>query len=107
MAPCHLTFRPRTAAVTSTWASTRCSPTSPRGAGGVYRALDPDSGREVALKVLPPEVIAGKPNLVERLRREAQAGARLRHENIVSLYEFGESGGAYFLAMELVEGENL
>ncbi len=77
------------------------------GMGAVYRALDPETGRAVALKVLPPDLVAGKANLVERFRREAQAGARLRHENIVALLEFGEAGGTYFLAMELVEGANL
>jgi serine/threonine protein kinase len=80
------------------------------GSGGmstVYRALDPDSGRQVALKVLPPELVAGKPALIERFRREALHGAKLHHENIVALYEFGEVGGAYFHVMELVEGGNL
>jgi serine/threonine protein kinase len=77
------------------------------GMGAVYRALDPESGREVALKVLPADVVAGKPALLERFRREAQTGARLCHENIVRLYEFGEAGGTCFLAMELIDGTNL
>jgi serine/threonine protein kinase len=75
--------------------------------GAVYRGLDPESGREVALKVLSPELIAGKPAAVERFRREAEHGARLRHENIVALYEFGEAAGCYFHVLELVEGVNL
>jgi hypothetical protein len=77
------------------------------GMGAVYRAFDPEAGREVALKVLQPDVVAGKPNLVERFRREAQAGARLRHDNLVTLHEFGEAGGTCYLVMELVEGTNL
>ena len=77
------------------------------GMGAVYRAFDPDTNREVALKVLLPDLVASKPVLVERLRREAQHGARLRHENLVSLYEFVEAAGTCFLVMELVEGQNL
>src|SRR5262245_29649347 len=69
--------------------------------GAVYRALDTESGREVALKVLLPQLVAGKPEVVERFRREAQHGTRLSHENVVSLYEFGEAGGVYYFAMEL------
>jgi serine/threonine protein kinase len=75
--------------------------------GAVYRAQDPDSGQEVALKVLLPELIAGKPAALERFRREAQLGQRLRHENIVSLYKFDEHGGCHFLVMEMVDGHNL
>src|SRR5262249_46203536 len=62
--------------------------------------------REVALKVLPPDM-ASKPNALERFRREAQNAARLRHENIVTIYEFSQSGTTYFLAMEFVEGIDL
>jgi hypothetical protein len=77
------------------------------GMGTVYKARDPDTDATVALKVLPPELLAGKPALLERLRREAQVGIRLRHENIVTLYELGEAGGTYFLVMEFVEGIDL
>jgi hypothetical protein len=77
------------------------------GMGAVYRAYDPEADREVALKVLMPELLAGKPTLVERFRREAAHGARLRHENIVALYEFVEAGGTCCLVMELIDGINL
>jgi tetratricopeptide (TPR) repeat protein len=77
------------------------------GMGAVYRAYDPDNDRQVALKVLPHDLLAGKPVLIERFRREAQHGSKLRHENIVTLYEFGETGGTCFLVMELIEGTNL
>src|SRR5262245_37841437 len=76
------------------------------GMGAVYRALDPDTGAEVALKILAPEM-AARPDLLERFRREARHGTRLRHENIVTLYEFGEAGGTNFLVMEYVEGIDL
>jgi serine/threonine protein kinase len=77
------------------------------GMGVVYRARDTESGREVALKILAPEVAAAKPAILERFIREARSAAKLRHENIVTLYEFDEDRGTYYLAMELVEGKDL
>ncbi len=76
------------------------------GMGRIYRALDTQSGQEVALKILPPEM-AAKPAMVVRFKREYAAASRLRHENIVSLYELGEAGGTLYFAMELVEGVDL
>src|SRR3954447_20088063 len=69
----------------------------------VYKAEDTETARIVALKVLNPESAVQSKRL-ERFKREARQGARLRHENIVRLYEFGELDGTYFLAMEFVEG---
>src|SRR5438552_4096050 len=76
------------------------------GMGAVYRAVDTETGREVALKVLPPEY-AARANFLERFRREFQAGLKLRHENIAALYEFVEQDETYFLVMEFVDGINL
>jgi serine/threonine protein kinase len=76
------------------------------GMGAVYRAHDTELNREVALKVLNPEM-AAKAAMVERFRREARAAAKFLHENIVTLYEFGEANGTYFLAMEFVQGIDL
>jgi serine/threonine-protein kinase len=76
------------------------------GMGAVYKAVDVELGREVALKVLPPE-IAVNPSMMERFRREAKAAAQLHHENIVAIHEFGESAGTYFLALEFVDGIDL
>ena len=76
------------------------------GMGIVYRALDVKLGREVAIKVLPPELVADE----ERKRRfiqEAQAAAALKHPNIAVIYEIDESDGTTFIAMELIEGEKL
>src|SRR5947209_2846601 len=73
------------------------------GMCAVYRARDRELGREVALKILPPD-LAADPIRLERFRREARSAAKLRHENIVTLYEFGEVSGTYFLALEFVEG---
>ena len=76
------------------------------GMGAVYKARDTETGREVALKVLSPEM-AAKPAMVERFRREAKHAAKLRHENVVTLYEFGEAKHTYFLAMEFIDGIDL
>jgi len=76
------------------------------GMGAVYKALDTELGRTVALKVLPPEV-ASRPAAEERFRREARHAARLTHPNIVTLYDFGQVEGTWFLAMEYVEGVDL
>src|SRR5262249_9454749 len=65
-----------------------------------------DRGRPVALKILPPE-LAAQPGKLERFRSEARSGAKLRHKNIVRLYELGEAAGTYFLALEFVDGIDL
>src|SRR5215831_18864194 len=74
------------------------------GFGTVYRAFDPTVGRLVAVKVLASE---GGKDLVTRFRNEAMAAGNLRHENIVTIYEFGEDKGVRFIAMEYLEGEDL
>ena len=76
------------------------------GMGAVYKARDTEDGREVALKVMSPEM-AAKPSMVERFRREAKHAAKLRHENIVTVYDFGEANRTFFLAMEFVDGIDL
>jgi eukaryotic-like serine/threonine-protein kinase len=74
------------------------------GMGVVLRAHDPELGRMVAIKVLPPgERRAGAP----RLHREAQAMAKLSHPNVVTVYDVGRVDDAAFIAMELVEGTTL
>ena len=73
------------------------------GMGEVYRARDTRLGREVALKILPPEV-TGEPGRLERFDREARAIAALNHPNIVTLFSTEHVDGTRFLTMELVEG---
>jgi WD40 repeat protein/tRNA A-37 threonylcarbamoyl transferase component Bud32 len=70
--------------------------------GKVYRAYDPQLDREVALKVprLPPQDNAE----AERFLREAKAASRLKHPNIVAVYEAGRAGDALYIVSELVEG---
>lgn len=76
------------------------------GMGIVYRARDAHLGRTVALKVLaPPRAQAQKH--VKRFLQEGRAAARVSHPNIVTVYDVGESGGTYFLTMELIEGKPL
>lgn len=75
------------------------------GMGVVYRALQVKLNRVVALKVLPA-VVADR-DAISRFRREAMAAARLHHTNIVPIYDFGESQGSHFYAMELIEGQPL
>jgi len=76
------------------------------GMAEVYLAQDTKLGRYVALKVLFPE-LSVDPNFVERFRREAQAAANLSHPNIVSIYDWGEENGTYFIVMEHVDGQPL
>jgi serine/threonine-protein kinase len=77
------------------------------GMGVVYEAFHVDLGRIVALKVLPGEH-ATSARFSERLRAEARAIAKLRHEHLVTLYDFGLSAdGRPYYAMELLEGETL
>ena len=78
-----------------------------RGAFGiVYRAKDPVINRPVALKTIT-SAVAGNPSLLGRFYREAQSAGSLQHPNIVTIYEMGEEQGTPFIAMELVDGENL
>jgi eukaryotic-like serine/threonine-protein kinase len=76
------------------------------GMADVFLARDQLLDRPVAVKVLFPEY-ASDPSFVERFRREAQAAANLNHPNIVSIYDWGEENGTYFIVMEYVEGRSL
>jgi serine/threonine protein kinase len=83
--------------------------TAALGAGGmgeVYRATDTNLGRDVAIKVLPPEVAQDEERL-GRFRREAHLLAALNHPNIAAIYGLEEAEGKPLLALELVEGEDL
>ena len=76
------------------------------GFGRVYRARDLALERDVAIKVLHPALTAD-PGVVERFRREAQLAARLRHPNIVSIYDIMGRAGLSWYTMEYVPGSNL
>ncbi len=72
--------------------------------GSVFEALDPELGRHVAIKVVRG---ASSAELRARLLREAQTAARLKHSNIVTVYDAGAVGEEVFVAMELVSGGSL
>jgi len=74
--------------------------------GEVYRARDPARGIDVALKVLPPDMVH-EDELVARFRREAESAAGLDHPNIVRVYDYGEDARLLFMVMELLEGNDL
>jgi serine/threonine-protein kinase len=76
------------------------------GMGAVFRALDTRLGRVVALKVLPPGW-SRDPVIVQRFHNEAQAAARLDHENIARVYYIGEEDGLHFIAFEYIVGTNV
>jgi len=77
------------------------------GMGTVYRSRRLLIGDDVAVKILNPAQVAA-PHATERFRQEAQAAARLKHPNAVSVYDFGvSSAGLFYLVMELVEGQSL
>ena len=73
------------------------------GMGEVFSARDTKLGRDVAIKVLPPDM-AGDPEREARFQREARALASLQHPNVASVYGFEEADGFRFLVMELVVG---
>ena len=76
------------------------------GMGEVYRALDTNLGRQVAIKILP-DTFAHDPERLARFEREAKALAALNHPNIAQIYGFEKTEGIRALAMELVEGGTL
>src|SRR5215204_1819169 len=76
------------------------------GMGFVFKARQPKIERFVALKILP-QSLAADPAFAERFTREGRVLARLNHPNIVTIHDFGESNGFFYLLMEFVDGVNL
>jgi eukaryotic-like serine/threonine-protein kinase len=74
------------------------------GFGVVYSAYDPTVGRPVAVKVL---TALGDNQLLTRFKNEAAAAGNLRHNNIVTIYDYGDDDGVPYIVMELLEGEDL
>src|SRR4051812_28614766 len=77
------------------------------GMGMVFRATQTTVGRAVAIKTLNPS-LAADPQFFERFKREAEVASRLKHPNIVTIFDFGKTPeGFCYIAMELLEGESL
>jgi len=76
------------------------------GMGEVYLAHDSKLDRQVALKILPPE-LAANADRMRRFVQEAKAAAALNHPNIAHVYEIGEEKGTHFIAMEFIDGVTL
>ena len=76
------------------------------GMGVVYCAEDTKLRRQVALKVLPPDLVSNEERRL-RFLREARAAAAVTHPNIATIHEVDEADGVVFIAMELVEGKTL
>ena len=76
------------------------------GMGVVYRATHVHLGREVALKVLAPE-LSGYGDFRERFLRESRLAASLEHPNVVTVYDAGDFEGTLYIAMRYVEGTDL
>ena len=76
------------------------------GMGVVYEAEQLSLGRRVALKVLPPGLLAGR-STIDRFRREASAVARLSHPRIVAVHGLNQAGAIAYLAMEFIDGLDL
>lgn len=76
------------------------------GMADVYAARDMELERDVAIKVLRPDLARDR-DYIARFRREAKAAAKLNHSNIVQIYEVGEDASRYYIAQELISGQNL
>ena len=74
--------------------------------GEVFKAHDPILGRDVAIKTMTAS-IGSDEELRKRFHREAQSAARLSHPNIITIFDFGEDQGKVYMAMELLEGDDL
>ena len=82
------------------------APIGSGGMGEVYRARDRRLDREVAIKVLAPELAARAEHL-RRFEQEARAASALNHPNIVTIYDVGFEGELAYIAMELIQGQDL
>ena len=76
------------------------------GMGVVYKARQKALDREVAIKVLAGEW-QDDPEFAKRFEREAKTLAQMSHPNIVTVHDFGEADGLYYIVMEYVDGVNL
>jgi len=76
------------------------------GMGKVYRAKDPLMGRDVAIKLMAEAQLSDE-ELRQRFYREARSAGRLKHTNIITIYDLGEENGVPYIVMEYLEGMDL
>jgi eukaryotic-like serine/threonine-protein kinase len=76
------------------------------GMGAVYKALDRDVERTVALKLIRPE-LAANPAILARFKQELLTAHQVTHKNVIRIYDMSESDGVKFITMEFVEGSDL
>jgi tetratricopeptide (TPR) repeat protein/predicted Ser/Thr protein kinase len=76
------------------------------GMGAVYKARDRELEREVALKVIKPE-LANDPQILQRFKQELILARQVTDRNIIRIFDLGEAGGIKFITMEYIEGESL
>jgi serine/threonine protein kinase/tetratricopeptide (TPR) repeat protein len=76
------------------------------GMGAVYKARDREVEREVALKVIRPE-LAGYPDIVRRFKQELILARQVTHKNVVRIFDLGEDEGLKFITMEFIDGQDL
>jgi tetratricopeptide (TPR) repeat protein/predicted Ser/Thr protein kinase len=76
------------------------------GMGAVYKAMDRELNRPVALKVIRPD-LARNVSIIERFKQELLLAREVTHRNVIRIYDLGEADGMKFITMEYVEGEDL
>lgn len=76
------------------------------GMSSVYKALDPNLKRTVAIKLIHPHLSTDE-NFIHRFKKEAAAVAAFRHPNIIQVYDFNVDGDVYYMVLEFIPGETL
>ncbi len=76
------------------------------GMGAVYKAMDRELNRPVALKVIRPELAQNK-SIIDRFKQELLLARQVTHRNVIRIYDLGEADGVKFITMEFIEGEDL
>jgi len=76
------------------------------GMGAVYKAMDRELNRPVALKLIRPQ-LAANPSILARFKQELLLAHQVTHRNVIRIYDLGDADGTKFISMEFVEGEDL
>jgi serine/threonine protein kinase/tetratricopeptide (TPR) repeat protein len=76
------------------------------GMGAVYKAMDREVGRPVALKLIRPQ-LAANPSILARFKQELLLAHQVTHRNVIRIYDLGDADGVKFITMEFVEGKDL